>query len=101
MKRPSSCSCFTPLKVVKMAYELTEEQRMIRAMVREFARAEILPAAAERDRTEISGKILAKMGELGLMGMNVPIGIRRGRGGYRQLFPCRCRRSPMPAPPPP
>jgi len=56
-----------------MAYELTEEQKMIRAMVRDFARAEILPSAAERDRDKaFPAEILAKMGELGLMGMNVP-----------------------------
>ncbi|MFH1122947.1 MAG: acyl-CoA dehydrogenase family protein, partial [Pseudomonadota bacterium] len=56
-----------------MAYELTEEQKMIRAMVRDFARAEILPSASERDRAEtFPADILAKMGELGLMGMNVP-----------------------------
>ncbi len=56
-----------------MAYQLTEEQRMIRAMVRDFAREEILPTAAERDRTgEFPAEILKKMGELGLMGMSVP-----------------------------
>jgi butyryl-CoA dehydrogenase len=42
-------------------------------MVRDFAREEILPTAAERDRTkEFPLGILRKMGELGLMGMNVP-----------------------------
>jgi butyryl-CoA dehydrogenase len=56
-----------------MSFELTEEQKMIRAMVREFARTEILPTAAERDRTrEFPRETLRKMGELGLMGMNVP-----------------------------
>jgi alkylation response protein AidB-like acyl-CoA dehydrogenase len=46
---------------------------MIRAMVRDFARSEILPGAAERDRTrEFPVEILKQMGELGLMGMNVP-----------------------------
>jgi alkylation response protein AidB-like acyl-CoA dehydrogenase len=56
-----------------MAYELSEEHKMIRAMVRDFARAEILPRAAERDRTgEFPAEILSKMGELGLMGMSVP-----------------------------
>jgi butyryl-CoA dehydrogenase len=56
-----------------MAYQLNEEQRMIRAMVRDFAREELLPTAAERDRTgEFPGEALRKMGELGLMGMNVP-----------------------------
>jgi butyryl-CoA dehydrogenase len=57
-----------------MSFELTEEQKMIRAMVREFARTEILPTAAERDRTrEFPRENLRKMGELGLMGMNVPV----------------------------
>jgi len=56
-----------------MGYELTEEQRMIRAMVREFAREVIQPTAAERDRTgEFPAENLSRMGELGLMGMNVP-----------------------------
>jgi len=56
-----------------MAYQLNEEQRMIRAMVREFAREVVLPTASERDRTkEFPAENLKKMGELGLMGMNVP-----------------------------
>jgi butyryl-CoA dehydrogenase len=56
-----------------MAYQLNEEQRMIRAMVRDFARETILPTAAERDQTgEFPAENLRKMGELGLMGMNVP-----------------------------
>ena len=56
-----------------MSFELTEEQKMIRAMVREFARTEILPTAAQRDRSkEFPRENLRKMGELGLLGMNVP-----------------------------
>jgi len=56
-----------------MAYQLNEEQRMIRAMVREFARDVVLPTAAERDKTKkFPAENLKKMGELGLMGMNVP-----------------------------
>jgi len=56
-----------------MAYQLNEEQRMIRAMVREFARDHLLPTAAERDRTrEFPAENIQRMGELGLMGMNVP-----------------------------
>lgn len=42
-------------------------------MVREFAREVVLPTAAERDRTkEFPAENLKRMGELGLMGMNVP-----------------------------
>ena len=55
-----------------MAYQLTEEQKMIQAMVRDFARDVLLPTAAERDRTgEFPAENLKKMGELGLMGMNI------------------------------
>ncbi|RPI72621.1 MAG: acyl-CoA dehydrogenase [Desulfobacteraceae bacterium] len=57
-----------------MAYQLNEEQKMIQAMVRDFAREVVLPGAAERDRTcEFPWENLKKMGELGLMGMNVPV----------------------------
>ncbi|MBW1775795.1 MAG: acyl-CoA dehydrogenase [Deltaproteobacteria bacterium] len=56
-----------------MAYPLNEEQKMIQAMVRDFAREELLPLAAQRDRTgEFPRESLEKMGELGLLGMNVP-----------------------------
>ncbi len=56
-----------------MGYQLTEEQKMIQAMVRDFAREVVMPGAAERDRTgEFPRDILEQMGELGLMGMNVP-----------------------------
>ncbi|MDY7037776.1 MAG: acyl-CoA dehydrogenase family protein [Thermodesulfobacteriota bacterium] len=56
-----------------MAYQLTEEQKMIQAMIRDFARDVLLPTASERDRTgEFPAENLKQMGELGLMGMNVP-----------------------------
>ncbi len=56
-----------------MAYQLTEEQKMIQAMVRDFAREEVMPGAADRDQTKAFPRdILEQMGELGLMGMNVP-----------------------------
>jgi len=56
-----------------MAYHLTEEQRMIQAMVRGFARDILLPTAAERDITkEFPAENIKQMGELGLLGMNVP-----------------------------
>ena len=56
-----------------MSYELNEEQKMIQAMVKGFARESILPTAAERDKTkEFPKDIIKQMGELGLMGMSVP-----------------------------
>ncbi len=55
-----------------MSYQLNEEQQMIQAMVRDFARSIILPTAAERDKTkEFPQDIIRQLGELGLMGMNV------------------------------
>jgi len=52
---------------------LTEEQRMIQSMVREFARRKVAAGAAERDRTKtFPGEILRELGELGMMGMMVP-----------------------------
>lgn len=51
---------------------LTEEQRLIRDTARQFAREQLAPYAAERDR---EGKapmdVLRAMGKLGLMGMTV------------------------------
>ncbi len=56
-----------------MNFELTEEQKMIQRMVREFAEQEIAPYAAERDRTgEFPLETFHKMGELGLMGIPFP-----------------------------
>jgi len=56
-----------------MPFKLTDEQLMIRAMVRDFAQEVLLPTAMERDRTkEFPAENLKKMAELGLMGMMVP-----------------------------
>ncbi len=52
---------------------LSEEQRMIRDMAREFAQAELAPNAAEWDRAATYPEAaIAGMGALGLMGMIVP-----------------------------
>ena len=56
-----------------MNFELTEEQKMIQDMARKFAEREIKPVAAELDRThEHPAELVAKMGELGLMGVAIP-----------------------------
>ena len=56
-----------------MSYNFTEEQLMIRSMVRDLARTEFAPKAMERDKTkEFPVDNLQKLGELGLMGMMVP-----------------------------
>ncbi|MHC1741480.1 MAG: acyl-CoA dehydrogenase [Syntrophobacteraceae bacterium] len=56
-----------------MNFELTEEQQMIQDMARKFAEREIKPVAAELDRThKHPADIVAKMGELGLLGVTIP-----------------------------
>jgi len=56
-----------------MSYQFTEEQLMIRSMVRDLARTEFAPKAMERDKTkEFPRDNLQMLGELGLMGMMVP-----------------------------
>jgi butyryl-CoA dehydrogenase len=56
-----------------MDFDLTEEQRMIRDLARDFASREIAPKAAELDKTgRWPGEILTKMGGLGLLGIAIP-----------------------------
>ncbi|AOE84833.1 acyl-CoA dehydrogenase family protein [Pseudomonas sp. TCU-HL1] len=53
--------------------ELTEEQRMIRDMARDFARAEVAPRAQAWEKAGwIDDELVRQMGELGLLGMVVP-----------------------------
>lgn len=53
--------------------ELSEEQVMIRDMARDFARGEIAPHAQAWEKAGwIDDGLVAKMGELGLLGMVVP-----------------------------
>jgi len=54
-------------------FELSGEQREIQALARDFAVAEIQPHAAQWDREHgFPRALLAKLGELGLMGVCVP-----------------------------
>lgn len=56
-----------------MNFKLSEEHEMIRKMVRDFAENEVAPTAAERDEEErFDREIIAKMAELGLMGIPWP-----------------------------
>jgi alkylation response protein AidB-like acyl-CoA dehydrogenase len=53
--------------------ELSEEQRMIRDMARDFARAEVAPRAQAWEKAGwIDDDLVRQMGELGLLGMVVP-----------------------------
>ncbi|MGB3210114.1 MAG: acyl-CoA dehydrogenase [Desulforhopalus sp.] len=57
-----------------MNFELTEEQNLIRGMVREFAVAEVAPTAKIRDEEERFDRALMfdRLGELGLTGIVFP-----------------------------
>lgn len=56
-----------------MDFRFSEEQEMIREMVRDFALREIEPVASEMDRDhEFPEDILEKMGAQGLLGIPVP-----------------------------
>jgi butyryl-CoA dehydrogenase len=56
-----------------MDFSLSQDQKMIREMVREFATKELEPIAAEIDESrEFPRASLKKMAELGLMGVVIP-----------------------------
>ncbi|GAB6192714.1 acyl-CoA dehydrogenase [Desulfocastanea catecholica] len=57
-----------------MIFELTEEQNLIRDMVREFAETEVAPTAKIRDEEERFDRALmfGRLGELGLTGIVFP-----------------------------
>ena len=67
-----------------MHFDLTEEQDQIRRLVRAFADAEVRPVAEELDREKrFPYEIVAKLGELGLMG--IPYPAEYGGGGADTL----------------
>ncbi|MBO8175939.1 acyl-CoA dehydrogenase [Aeribacillus pallidus] len=55
-----------------MHLRFTEEQDMMRKMVRDFAQTEIAPFVEHMEKGEFPRPILNKMAELGLMGITVP-----------------------------
>ena len=67
-----------------MDFELSDEQRLLRDTVRDFARAEVAPVAGELDRTKsFPYAIVRKLGDLGLMG--IPFPEEYGGGGADTL----------------
>jgi alkylation response protein AidB-like acyl-CoA dehydrogenase len=67
-----------------MNLDLTDEQRAIRTLVRDFAEAEVRPVAGELDRTKsFPYEIVSKLGKLGLMG--IPYPEEHGGGGADNL----------------
>jgi short/branched chain acyl-CoA dehydrogenase len=65
-------------------FDLTDEQRDIQRLVRDFAEAEVKPVAEKLDREKrFPYEIVAKLGELGLMG--IPYPQEYGGGGADNL----------------
>ncbi|PWW31145.1 alkylation response protein AidB-like acyl-CoA dehydrogenase [Cytobacillus oceanisediminis] len=55
-----------------MNLRFTEEQEMMRKMVRDFAQTEIAPFVEKMEQGEFPREVLRKMGDLGLMGIPIP-----------------------------
>ena len=55
-----------------MPYPFTEDQRRLRETLRIFAREEVIPGAAERDRdATYPAKLVGRLADLGLMGITI------------------------------
>ncbi|GLI09828.1 acyl-CoA dehydrogenase [Paenibacillus tyrfis] len=56
-----------------MHFDLTEEQALIKTMMRDFAEGEVAPGADERDRTkQFPEDVFDKLSKLGVMGLPFP-----------------------------
>ncbi len=87
--RASACDCWFASRAIsarrslrpRLDFQLTDEQRLLRDTVRDFARNEVAPVAEELDRTKsFPYEIVAKMAELGLMGIPFPEEFEGGGG---------------------
>lgn len=68
-------------------FKFTEEQQMLREMVRDFAVNELKPIAQQIDQNEkIPPEIIRKLGELGLLGASIPE--QYGGGGFGEVGYC-------------
>ena len=68
-------------------FKFTEEQQMLRDMVRDFATNELKPISAQIDANEkIPPEIISKLGELGLLGAAIPE--QYGGGGFGEVGYC-------------
>jgi alkylation response protein AidB-like acyl-CoA dehydrogenase len=69
-----------------MEFQPTEEHRMIRRMVRDFAEKEIAPRAEEIDATDqFPDDLFRRMGQLGILGLPFPEEYGGSGGGYTGL----------------
>ncbi len=58
---------------MRMDFSFTEDQKMLRGKVRDFARRELEPAAAAIDEADkFPARLVRKIADLGLMGLTIP-----------------------------
>lgn len=70
-------------------FELSDDQKSIKDMVRRFAREEVAPKAAHYDKTgEYPWDILKKAHELGITNLHLPESV--GGGGHGLFDTCKC-----------
>ena len=68
-------------------FKLTDEQQMLREMVRDFTNNEIKPIAADIDKNEkIPESLIKQLGELGILGVAFPE--EYGGGGFGEVGYC-------------
>jgi alkylation response protein AidB-like acyl-CoA dehydrogenase len=68
-------------------FSFTEEQNMLRDMVRDFTANELKPIAAKIDQEEkIPPELIKKLGEIGLLGAAFPV--EYGGGGFGEVGYC-------------
>jgi butyryl-CoA dehydrogenase len=73
------------VNILSMDFDLTDEEKMLREMVREFAENEVRPIAAKTDQDGIfPSENIRKAAELGLTGISIPE--RYGGAGLRSLI---------------
>jgi alkylation response protein AidB-like acyl-CoA dehydrogenase len=54
-------------------FDLTEDQKLIREMIQDFAQNEIMPHARELEKShQFPAELLKKLGNLGILGMSIP-----------------------------
>src|SRR5215208_5526686 len=82
-----ACACWSrswPRARPDVDFDLSDEQRLLRDTVRDFARQEVAPVAEELDRTKaFPYELVEKLGGLGLMG--IPFPEEFGGGGADSL----------------
>ncbi len=79
-----------------MMDQLTEEERELAAMVREFAETVVAPQSYEADRSHtLSMDVVAAMGDLGLFGLPFPEEYGGQGGDYMALGNRSIHRGPL------